>query len=470
MYEVIDSFGVGGGGGEGSEPAAVQVEPLLATVWDGASSRPLLNPGDDESLAQLRDAVDECNVVWIETCIRHLDEARQDWFNGTYDVWDSISTPLVDWSSTSAVLEAVRLGTPNLTPREGEPAEESLLRAIPYVYSRGAFGTIRDVLSEGISASLAEDAPDGSLTAFSTVGFFPRDADTESGGIVYKVLRTTVAVVRRVVITVRLPDLLYTTELDGGRRSSDVAMAPLRVPVRFLPRKAPTARQVAEAIGIHQASTARAVVGQVRDRLTKGEADAKELNDNNRRSRRPRVHRDVVRAAEEADRLAEIAHQIDGQIAQLMRRFDGQAADAPAPAKALTPNEVERRYGLSLAEVRGLYEDCRRSTETVRQALTVYEQTQREQFQFVAGLLASIVLVPTLIVGIFGANVDVPAERNGLSFPALLIFVLGLVLTGSWAFQIARKRDWEPPPGAFAPPAIAAVLIVIAYGVFLITS
>jgi hypothetical protein len=105
-----------------------------------------------------------------------------------------------------------------------------------------------------------DDVP---LRFFPTVAFDPiKDSDPPR----FWVVRATVAVIDDVVVTVRLPDL-GSTGRDGEfvyepRGRLDVAQ-------RYFPMAHDLiADDVAEAIGLQQASTARAVSEVVRTRLT----------------------------------------------------------------------------------------------------------------------------------------------------------------------------------------------------------
>jgi Mg2+ and Co2+ transporter CorA len=184
----------------------------------------------------------------------------------------------------------------------------------------------------------------------------------------------------------------------------------------------------------------------------------------------PALREKAFDAAERTDDQAEIAKQLDDKISQILRRLGGRDSDIPRTAEALAPPEVERRYRLARDEVRALHDDCRLTSQIVRQALSDYEQKQRERFQFLAALLASIVLIPTLIASIFGASVDVPAEHSDFGFPALLAVIAGLAVTSCYALWTAQRHHWIAGKNQFALPVIVAIAIVVAYAVFLVQS
>jgi hypothetical protein len=448
----------------------VALRPTVATVWDGAAHKGI-EPESSRGLSELRDATDRDDTVWVGCLLTSLDEDGEAWFTGSFDIWDSMENPVVSWEGMSTVLEAVGLATPAPEP-EREAPQSTLLRAMPYVYTRGVFGTIRDVLpSEEMVDKLTPFVHGGRLTGFPAVGFHPVSSDKRLTVNEYVMLRSVVGVVNNVVLTVRLPDRICAPDAGRSRRSNGDPIK-LVLPRRFLPlRTMPGGRELAEAIGIHQATTARGVAEQVRARLAKGTGEGENL----RRGRSGAEQGTDLRqfasaAAEEADRLSEVAQQLDQQIAQVLRRMGTHDGDAPKGAERLAPAEVERRYSFALQEVRALYEDCRLTSHVVRQAISDHDQQQSQRFQFVAAVLASIVLIPTLLASIFGANVSIPAEKSAFGFRALVAVILMLVVVSLYTLRTAQKYHWKPPSTKLILPTSATVLIIGAYVVFLARS
>jgi len=343
------------------------------------------------------------------------------------------------------------------------------MRAIPYGFIRGVFGTIRDGIPDEASATrLGTEADRNRLTAFPTVGFKPLDESSRDGGSEYRMLRTIVGVVGKVVITVRLPDRIFD---DGGGRKPE-KMTRLVLPRRFLPlHRMPSSRDLAEAIGIHQANTVRAVVSQIRTRLYIHEEQARALADPSHRTQAGAAEMCTkIRAAgKETEAHAEVAQQLERKIGQVLRRLGG-AADAPEVAREMAPAEVARLYGLALEEIRNLQSSCRLTTDVIDKALADHEQRQSQQFQTVATALASTILVPTLIAAIFGASVNVPSEKSAIAFPVLVAVILILTAISYVALRKAQKRDWVVTKRLFVYEGAVAGLVLVGYITFLVLS
>ncbi len=456
----------------------VWLRPDWATVWNGPEYTEVPNPCSDEGRKKLRKATKKENTVWLETSLASLTEVEYEWFSGSLDIWKSMPNPEVDWTKMRAVLKALGIEPPKPCLADDEPPTSRFLRALPYVYTRGVLGTIRDVAPDDEAGSKLEKVTTGDrLTAFPAVGFLPDAPEARQSSGSYVTLRMIVAVVKNVVITVRLPDRPCGTHVDHEDPSmcSLLNQVDLIVPRRFLPLRAmPSGRQLAESIGIHQATTARGVSYEIRKILAEGESEARGLTSPGRGQTQPRpqeLRRLVRLTAERADRLSEIAQELDQTISLVLRRFGGVAGDTPPVAENLAPPEVERRYDLARDEVRSLYKDCRLASQIVRQALADYNQKQAERFQFFAGFITSVVLIPTLIASLFGANVEVPTEKdNALSFVFLVAVSVGLVLTSLWALWKVRNHGWNAPLRKFVLPVIAAIAIVAAFIAFLIWS
>jgi hypothetical protein len=524
----------------------IYVRPLSVSFWEGTERQLIEDLTNCEEV--LKDAVQSKHTVWIKARLDGLDEKERKWFDGSLEAWEPLGgTPTVCWEEMESILRAVDLEPPESAPTEDEEVAAKLLRAIPYLYVQGAFATIRDVFSSGGSARRAKG-----LAAFPLVGFNPVDPDSEQSDVGYTMVRTMVGVVeKRVVVTIRLPDIpCAESDEDLAVIGSDTSK--LDVPDRFFPLlKEPDGLDVATAIGIHQATTARAVGKRIRDQLDIRERRARALNNRredqplagqdkvetdrrrgladrrkrdsvppkwrrglrrgggnrrkepaNRRTgpvdRRSRdvgppgegrdrrqgpddqrkitdaqLRKDVISAGPEISRLSEITHRLDQQLARIMRRFGGSPADAQrfgSDDERLVPQEVRLRYKFALDDIRQLRDDCHLASQTVNEALTAFEHDQRERLQFVAALLASAVLIPTLIAGVFGANFDVPANEDPAGFPAFLGVVVLLAVISLLTLRMARKHDWHPSPKKYLLPGLAAGAIVLAFAAFLVIS
>ena len=363
------------------------------------------------------------------------------------------------------VLAAIGLQAPSPHREDAEPGSSRLLRALPFAYSRGAFGTVRDALSEDrVVNELVQACEDEPLTTFPTAGFMPGNVHPDSTEVAYTVLHATLSVVGNAVVSVRLPDLLCPANSGVLGHVSPRALVPMDVLTRFLPHgRTASGREVAEAIGMHQATSARAVAAQIRDRLRRIEQLAATLNaESEHDDEKPELKTKVLGAAKMIDELAETTHQLDRNLSTILRRFGGEISDAPKKVQELVPAETKRRYSFALDNVRALYEDCRLTSQVVRHELTVYEQSQREHFQFVATVLASIVLIPTLIASVLGVNLGVPGEHSQVGFLAFVAAIGGLGVVGYSALRKAEEYNWSPPRHELRPQIAWATAIVVA--------
>jgi hypothetical protein len=527
-----------------------RVRPIRATVWSKAGGEDEATDGEKDRTGykiqtfdletnrgqnELKDAFSSSSqsTVWLEASLEDLQEDLQEgtrtsdedelaWYGGSYNVWKSADKSTdarpADWTEMAPVLESVDLKKPTAEPTGEDTVDSSLLRAIPYVFTRGTFGTIRDLLSNRSKAADeydadAEEPSSDRWTAFPAVGFHPLigesadlaeakpnrhphngDSSKTTGGNsdrlspAYTTIRTMVGAIGRIVVTVRLPDALCSAEPDTDQLTSTnepESPQPLEVPRRFFPQnKVPRAREVAEAIGIHQAATVRAVANQVRDRLTTsqglakrlrrsdGECDAEHPGHHEMVVERRELRKKVVKASRETDQLAEIVAQLDQRISRLLRRFGGEAgdrpqADAPKAAVELVPSEVEKGYRHALHEVRSLHHEHRRTSEALTDALSIYDQDKRESFQHIAAILASLVLIPTLVASLFGVKFAVPDETSKNSFFAFLALVVLLAGAGLSALWMARNRDWKPHWRELWLPEIIGLAIVVLFVVYL---
>lgn len=481
----------------------IRVVPVCASFWEGTERRPIEDlTGWEEAL---KDAVRNKHTVWIEARLDGLDYRDERWFDGSLEAWEPFARiPTVCWEEMDSTLRAVGLEPPEPTPTENEGVEARLLRVIPYLYVQGAFATIRDVCSNAGSAKGVKG-----LAAFPLLGFNPADPDSERSSVGYTMVRTMVGVMRkRIVVTIRLPDILFAESDDIIVRDS--ATSRLAVPGRFFPLlKAPEARDVAQAIGIHQAATAHAVARQIRYRLDRYGKLAEQLNDRREggrysrrrqgstiRKRHPRelgdwkedrrrgpadrrggrgtppdgpaerrkgpserrrsnadLREEVIRANEGIRRLSEIAHGLDQQIARTSRRFGG--VDAPRSVRELVPRDVRRGYSDALDEARSLQEECRLTAGSVTYALEAYDRGNRERFQLVTVGLSSFALISTVLAGLLAVSASEKAP-GFLVFPTMMP---AYILLASRILRTAHDQDWILSRGQVHGFAVVGLLI-----------
>jgi hypothetical protein len=241
----------------------------------------------------------------------------------------------------------------------------------------------------------------------------------------------TVGVIRNVVVSFRLPDLRWD---DATECFEYVPGGPLAVARRFFPVADDlSAEDVAEAIGLHQASTARAVSERVAAELRNierawrhdvGSADGRRNGD-------PGDARRVVT-------MTEHLYQLDRQLARLLRRSD---LDRSAHGEGSIAWSIAIRYRYALDELRSLEGNCRLTSQTIDQAIASANQVDRERFHFIAAASASSILVPTLVASIYGANVALPARDSWRGFIALILFIMAFALIGGFAISKAFPHE-----------------------------
>jgi len=380
--------------------------------------------------------------IWVQLAFPRLNALEQAWFEGSVDPWDSRDAPQLDLSGVLPVLERV-----GLAPSTLEPHEQALLNRLPNLYGRGVARVAREVWGWH-----AYDP--GDVRFFPTVAFRPiEDSDPPS----FWTTRMTVGVIRNVVITIRLPDLRSDDD------SEDFVYAPggaLEVSERFFPVADDlTADDVAEAIGLQQASTARAVSESIAAELRKIERRW--------RTRTADVADQAHSDGNDAHRVSQMTEQLyrlDRQLSRLLRRFE---LDGLTGGVRSIASDIARRYRFALDELRSLEGNCRLASQAIGEAIATVEQQDRERFEFVAAALASLILVPTLVASIYGANVSLPAEESWNGFIALMLFIAAFALFGLFGISHALPHDpikrWRwlsRRPVRFGAPAIAVTALV----------
>ncbi|HET8862342.1 MAG TPA: CorA family divalent cation transporter [Solirubrobacterales bacterium] len=453
----------------------IPVFPVCATIWPAEGRgewETIEDLTDRDALERLRTAAGD-GTVWVEARVDvDDDEGQRKWLEGEYPVWDALPTPRVYWRPMGEVLEALGLRAPPPQRVARELASSRLLRALPFAYSRGAFGTVRDALSEQwVVDELVRLAGGDPLTAFPSAGFKPGNSESDSAEVLYTVLHAAVGVVGNTVVSARLPDTFCPALAAGRAHVSPRKLVPAEVLTRFLPQgRTASGREVAEAIGMHQATSARAVAFRIRGRLKGVERLAERLGDESALDgdEKPEFKLQVDEAAKKIDALAEVAQQLDRTLSTILRRFSGEISGSPEAVQELVPPETKRRYSFALDNVRALHDDCRLASQIVSHELASYEHSQRERFQFIAAVLASVVLIPTLIASILGVNLGVPGEHSRVGFVAFVVAIGGLCAVGYAALRTAETYDWSPPSGQLRGHLGAAAAILVALVIVLL--
>lgn len=359
------------------------------------------------------------DAVWLQLGFPLTDDdVVRDWLEGSLSVWKSPPRELtVDTVDDSALRLAFNLGDggPSST-QSGEVELGAMLSILPLVYSRGMFRAAKDAFPR---------EPTEGVLMFPAVGFIPPDRASDVRGDTdaepeYWTLRMNIGVIGNLVVTIRLQDLRCAglTGNEPEYRAGDDR--PLEFPNRFVPLfRSPDAQDIAEAIALHQAATARAASEELRERLSgveRGIREDREASD--LRSDRVSIWH-----------MQALVDQLDRQLSRLLRRF-GPYGEADQRG-TLLPREVRRRYQFALDEILSLGGDCRLAGELVSGRISDREQAERTQFEegrkrfeVGAALFASLILVPTLIAGFFGANVSVPGENSTSGAIALGLLLL----------------------------------------------
>jgi hypothetical protein len=381
----------------------------------------------------------------VQLALPHLTVAEQSWFEGSVDPWITVEQPSVDWTAVVHVLELVGLGPATL-----DAHEQQLLRRLPYLYERGVSRTIREVWGRSLTP---RPEPTRSATTrpqcFSTVGCLPVVVDDS---YCFWTVRLGLGVLRNVVVTVRLPDIYW----DGDEFRYEPARS-LVIPARFFPTADDVGvEDVAQGIALHQASTAREVTNRIRPELTAiSRRWARETDGPSRTA--------ALSDAQRVTELTDTLYRLDRQVARLLRRIGPAGPDDPVGMQ--TMSGLAMRYRFALDELRSLEADCRLASDTVSRAISKQEHDDRERFHLVAALLASAILIPTLVATVYGANVKLPAEQTLRGFIALMLFIVACASAGWLAISVWWQRAWGPDGTELrhAPAIVAAVVAVAAF-------
>jgi hypothetical protein len=389
-------------------------------------------------------------VVWLELA---MPEDPDQWFEGIADPWRSMPTPEIDWSAVEGVLTTLELipGPIAEIDHESHPSVR-LLALLPHLYALGVARIRREVV--GRKELTGHHRADEGLLFFPTVGFQraqPREdgpagesaADSAALTDLWTV-RMSVGVVGNTVITVRLPDLLCTGIRGSGVSYRSALDADLPVPRRFLAGRfpklgsGPEAKDIAEAIAIQHAATARAVAEQARTALRAVEVKAglhldADTDPAEERLPQPRE------ALHELEQIAEIAQQIDRQLSRELRRLTDYG-----DREEVVAAHAKVRYTFALDEIHALRSEISTARAAIVGDIQARDQDDREKFQFIVALLGSAILIPTLVAAIYGANVNLPGEDSWTGFIALLLFVISFAVLGVLTVNELWARGWVP--------------------------
>jgi hypothetical protein len=418
--------------------AGVPLGWVGADLWSGAKHQQIqkLDPETGERFLPATEGGD--SVVWIQFGLPHASADAVEWFEGSQDAWASGVRPEVDWRAVRPVLDWVRLSVPGVPAEGPDERSQSLLCVLPYLYGQGIFRAEKD-------APDCRRAPD--VLMFPTAGFLPDSSERLATGNLNRavprfwMLRMNVGVVDNVVITIRLQDLLCTGFQPDAAGGGDLAqtersdhiyrsgVVQLSIPDRFFPSGQPKARDIAEGIALHQAATAREAADRLRDRLREMERDAIS------RSHDP----EHTQASQES--ILEInstVDQLDRQLSRLLRRFGADGEWGEGDARQLVPPEAKLRYRFAVDEIHSLRNDCRLAEDALKAQISNRDRDDRDRFELAVALVTSAVLIPTLVAGVYGANVSLPRHLGG--FVALMLFIIGFAAAGIFALDGLRSR------------------------------
>lgn len=462
----------------GPPPESIPARPVrLDCVSVSAWGRNL--PGADDGYGQIADldapgALKQIGTwrakratVWVELA---MPEDPDHWFEGSVDPWTSMQPPRIDWTNAEPVLKELELVPDSIAEIDTDSeAQVRIIALLPHLY---AFGVAR-IRRETLRREKLDHEVGDELLFFPTVGFdAARDARPENGppdtvpGRLpsFWTIRTAIAVIGKVVLSVRLPDYLCTPDPSSDPCYRSPLGRDLRLPRRFLAGRfpgisyGPEALDVAEGIAVHHAATARAVAERARNALRGVELTAGHLDSHDGSHAREDGERpDPRRALAELERIAEIAQQVDRQLDRSLRRLTDYGN-----REELVAGQARVRFRYALDEIRGL----RKEVATTRTAIAAHmqgrEQNDREKFQLLAALLASAILIPTLVAAVYGANVTLPSKESWGGLKALLLFIFSFSIFGVLLVAEFWSRNWVLSPRSAKSKVAKGVAIAVA--------
>ena len=472
-------------------PAVANVRLLQTRMWDevlrgeGAEAAKRRATGPDDV---------DAGPVWLELYLElaEIDEAHEgevyDWFEGSIQPWDELDRslvhldrPTVHWDCEVRD-ELSKLGLRAPTPDlDDPPAATRALALLPHLYALGVNRVEQELWRKGVKTGLNSSrgksngskaksngskngksngsrskahprAPEG-IELFPIVGFSPVSGAGES--MTVSTLRTAVAVIGNAMITLRLPDLPCPDERrPAGKpplrlKSSDRATRQeLHAPGRFFPCWDAGADDLAEEIARHQASTARALADEVRESVR---ASAEQLQAELQADERS-DHRSWKERKDQANqkqrvfqRLSQITDMADRHLSRLLRRLGSYGEGEEGRGDGPQAVDVRRRYRYALDEVRSLERELASERDRHRAHMDSESQIERSRFEDTVALVGSAILLPTLIVGVFGANVWPPADALELhALGGLGLLILGCAAAAILTIEAVRARRWPP--------------------------
>ena len=393
--------------------------------------------------------------VWVELeLVGDRDSLR--WFEPTIEPWESFERPQVRWSDIAELLQLLGIRAPDARP--GDIVTESL-RVLPLVYTLGVRRALAELRTAGDAVCL-----------FPLIGFQEPSPDRLRAWMT----RVNVAVVSDWVFTLRLPDRSWPLVTP---RPLPTPAGTLVVRERFLPCAGqPTAQQLGEAIGLYQAATCGAIVGRGRSWL--GEIESRFMAP----AATVLESESLERNFHQLFRLGVRAEELERELTRLVGRFDGGRG----------VEFVDRLQG-SFAEarhaVRSFQQDLRQSGDGIAsmaasQQLALAErhreiaeeqQTATQSFQRRATIVGAAVLIPALVAGVFGANVDLPGRDESRGLASMLFFMAGLGVGTWWGIVSLDHPEarltalpWQPR-FAHVHAGFFIAVVCLAFGVLTLT-
>jgi hypothetical protein len=165
--------------------------------------------------------------------------------------------------------------------------------------------------------------------------------------------------------------------------------------------------------------------------------------------------------------LSAVVDFTDRQIARLLRRFGTFGEDPERGLKA--ESDIRRRYQYALDEIRSVRTELASARERIAAKAVADREAEFQRFQFIAAVVGSAILVPTLIAGVFGANVDFPGKEDEAGLIALLLFIVAFGAGGAWLVDHVWKRDlrlprmWRPVVGWVVILCVLAAAVILAF-------
>jgi hypothetical protein len=466
-------------------------------LWD----RLLRGEGRDAVEAELKAGGRPPQPAWLELYLEILEpdpeqaEQLYGWFEGSTNPWTAFERPDVPWDETAQrILRKCGLRAPG-PAAPGQDLATRALALLPHLYSLGV-NRVRQEL-ERKAETVAGGATNGharwsadKIHMFPLIGFSHLP---EAQDLSFDTLRTNVALFGDLMVTIRLPDLPCPDERRRpGREPGELTAehrrtpAEVKVPDRFFPCWEAGCRDVAEEVARHQAATTRALSDRVREHLQLC-ADVTAYPPGCTPQSRPvpvavrlglrdpkpedelpmpadELHGRPQQQVEEQrqkdfTRLAEIAEMAERQLARLLRRL-GSYGDEGAPGIA----DLPRRYTYALDEVQTLEAEIAAARDRHAGRMSSSAEAERSQFQNTVAFAGAAILIPTLVVGVFGANVWLPGKEDTNGLIAMLFLIVACGGLGGLVVDAVQQRNpWLPGAARRIIFGLAAVFAITAF-------